>query len=49
MGSNLNIQHFFLYTKMKLTKTKNNHYLLVELNARDEKYLDGFRLSLKML
>ena len=30
-------------SKMKLTKRKNSHYLLVKLNARDRKYLDGFR------
>lgn len=28
---------------MKLTKKKNNHYLLVKLNARDRKYLQGFK------
>jgi len=29
--------------KMELTIRKNNHYLLVKLNARDRNYLDGFR------
>jgi len=28
---------------MNLTKKKNNHYLLVKLNAGDWKYLKGFR------
>lgn len=28
---------------MKIAKRKNDHYLLVKLNARDRKYLDGFR------
>jgi hypothetical protein len=29
--------------KMKLTKRKNAHYLLIKLNARDRKYLQGFK------
>jgi hypothetical protein len=28
---------------MKLTKRKGGHYLLVKLDARDRKYLNGFR------
>lgn len=28
---------------MKLTKKKDDHYLLVKLNARDRIYLEGFK------